>query len=140
MQRQSSFRKMKGRGVFSRLDLRSFFLALSFLALAVQGAVVQAHVHVPELARLAVAADWASAEHTANAHQPDAPKPLPVNKASDNCALCQNFHQSNHFLAAGAAPLAAAMLFTKWRIVFTQAPLRLRTSFHSWQGRAPPLA
>lgn len=112
------------RGPLSRV-----FVLLTLLAFALQGFVVQTHIHVQAPgARAAI--DLFDGKPSKN---------VPAKGDEGNCPLCQAFASAGSFVTPAVAALAAPNVTVS---VIELAPLGaivLRSVAHSWHGRAPPL-
>jgi len=114
--------------------LRRALTLLALLTFAVQGYLVQTHIHgLP----LTVAAMQAGTQAVSAPAQPDK---SPLDNDSANCPLCQEFLHAGNFLLPAAIAALPPMLAV-FAIVPATAPiLAAKSASHLWIGRAPPQA
>jgi hypothetical protein len=119
---------------------RACCLLMALAAVLVQSLVVQTHIHH----NVAVASRGTLSSGLVTLATPDKsadlpPAPVKGDDDSSNCALCQAFTHTGHFLHSIGYPAFLPL----WQIAepastVIAAPVRIALS-HSWQGRAPPL-
>jgi hypothetical protein len=124
------------------------FAALAFLAVLVQGFVVQTHIHIPQGAGKAqtvslitlAAAAFADKPHAAGDTCADTPRDkYPINGDPLNCPLCQETVHCGEYVQSAAAAATLPPSANIHFVVFAETlPLAFRAS-HFWRGRAPPI-
>lgn len=119
---------------------RACCLSLALVAVLVQSLIVQTHIHhtVDGVSYANLSSGFAALA-TPDKSQDPTHAPIKTDDDSSNCALCQAFTLSGHFLHAPASPT----FWPLWQSaepasIIIAAPVRIAIS-HSWQGRAPPL-
>jgi Protein of unknown function (DUF2946) len=104
------------------------------VAFALQGYIVQTHIHFsPEAAALLDADAGAHASKDASHHDKYPPADDPA-----NCPICQEILHSGQFVTPSATALVPPSLAASTiAIVDVELPFVFALS-HSWRGRAPP--
>ena len=128
--------------------LRFAVMLLCFLALAVQGFVVQTHIHLPQAAGKAqtvslitlAAAVVSDASGKMRDPAPGAPRDkYPIDEDPSNCPLCQEIAHSGQFIQSAAILAVLPRTVKVHSIVFEEALPSFFAVSHVWQGRAPPV-
>ena len=126
---------------------RALFVLLAVVAMAIQILVVQAHIHIPQVAgrsasvSITTVAQTLLAGPTAEAADQQANLPrdkYPINEDPSNCPLCQEIAHSGQFVQSAAVLAHVPMWVSVHFIVFSDVLPSLFVVSHSWQGRAPP--
>ncbi len=115
---------------------RQAFVFAMLLAFALQGYVVQTHIHfAPGAAALL---DAVAASHGVKGAAQDHHDKYPPADDPANCPICQEILHSGQFVTPSAAALLPPSLAASTiAIVDVELPFVLALS-HSWRGRAPP--
>jgi hypothetical protein len=138
--------RLAARACAPRKPAPSVWLVLvaGLLALAIQGFVVQTHIHIAAevSARAsqaqAVAADEAAFPSAAAVQKQLPADRYPVKEDPANCPLCQEFHGHGQFVMPMAALFALPVTENFTPVVSRHAAPAIFTPSHHWRGRAPP--
>jgi ABC-type Fe3+-siderophore transport system permease subunit len=126
---------------------RLLVVFLSFLALALQGLVLQTHVHIPHASVQTkptgfntVIAASAGLSDVSLGHTDSPGGQYPTSRDSANCPLCKELTHSGQYVASTSVLAKLPFSVTANVIVFREIAPSLFAASHNWRGRAPPLA
>jgi hypothetical protein len=120
---------------------------LSFVALALQGLVVQTHVHVPHasastksISFITLIAASAGLSDVSLRHTDGQGGQYPTNRDSANCPLCKELTHSGQYVSSTSVLTKLPFPVTVNCIVFKEIAPTIFAASHNWRGRAPPVA
>jgi hypothetical protein len=120
---------------------------LSFLAVALQGLVVQTHVHNPHasvqtkpISFITLIAASAGLSNVSLGHTDSPGGQYPTSSDPFNCPLCKELTHSGQYVSSASVLATLPYAVTVSFIVFREIAPSLFAASHNWRGRAPPLA
>jgi ABC-type Fe3+-siderophore transport system permease subunit len=144
VRRRISWERNRARVVWKIRIPHLFVVFVSFLALALQGLVLQTHVHIPHAAKpvssIALIAASAGVSNVSLGHTDGSGGQYPASRDSANCPLCKELTHSGQYVASTSVLAKLPFSVTANVIVFREIAPSLFAASHNWRGRAPPLA
>ena len=119
------------RAARPRGALRRALTMFALVAFALQGYLIQTHIH--GLSAFAVAA---SGQHTVSASSPKAP----TDGDDLSCPLCQDSVRAGNYLVPAAVSALPPTLAVNAILFNAAALVASKAISHIWQSRGPPLA
>jgi hypothetical protein len=120
---------------------------LGFLALALQGLVVQTHIHIPHasvptkpISFITLIAASAGLSDVSLGHTDSTGGQYPTSRDSATCPWCKELTRSGQYVSSSSVLMTLPYPVTVNVIVFREIAPSLFAASHNWRGRAPPLA